>query len=188
MTGTPPGRMIALAAAVAVAMMPGLQAQRSARTEHEVMAAYLYNFARFVEWPAGSPRRSADTFQICVLGVDPFGRALDTVVAGEEVAGRKVVARRVRLAEEESCDILFVSGSEERQLTTVLSAAGRMDVLTVSDMPRFTERGGMIQFVTRDGRVRFEIDLRHAQDRGLRVSSDLLKVASAVRPGRGPGK
>ena len=152
------------------------------RTESEIKAAYLFTFGRFVEWPA---RAAAGDVAICVLGADPFGPVLDATLTAATLRGRKVVATRVRTLEEAApCHILFVSASEERQLPAIVAALARRDVLTVSDMPRFVGRGGMVQFVTAGSRVRFEIDLAAALDAGLMLSSDLLRVASAVR--RGP--
>ncbi len=177
-------RTLAGCALVAVALSAAVDAQRAA--EYEVKAAYLVNFAKFVVWPAAT-RPRGDVFAICVVGADPFGRALDDVVRGTQVDGRVVVVRRLASAGvDDDCWILFVSGSEERRVGDVLRAVSGADVLTVSDMPQFVGRGGMIQLVTRDGRVRFEINLAPAEDVGLRVRSELLRVALAVRPARGP--
>jgi hypothetical protein len=92
------------------------------------------------------------------------------------------VARRVTSpSEATACHVLFIGASEERRVAAIVGELARAHVLTVSDMPAFVDRGGMIQFVTTGGRVRFEIDLRSAQEAGLTMSSDLLRVASVVR-------
>lgn len=171
------------ALAAAVVSEPAV-AQRAA--EHEVKAAYLANFAKFVVWPAAAHSRG-EMFVICVVGADPFGPALDNLVRGTRVDGREVVVRRLASADtNEGCWILFISGSEERRVGEVLEAVSGVDVLTVSDMPQFLGRGGMIQLVTRAGRVRFEINLPPAEAAGLRVRSELLRVALAVRSEREP--
>lgn len=156
--------------------------EKSKPSEYQVKAVYLYNFSRFVEWPSQAPALKTNSFEICVLGRDPFGPALDTTVAGENVDGKSVVARRISKPEEGlDCRVLFVSASEDSHLKSDLTVFEKAGVLTVSDMPHFSQRGGMIQFVTDGGKVRFEVNLSNANDSGLSLSSDLLKLAVAVR-------
>jgi hypothetical protein len=165
-----------------------LLAQQASAPEHEIKAAYLYNFARFVEWPPRTDPAPAGSFAICVLGKDPFGGALDAVVAGVSIDGARVVARRLSsAADAASCRVLYISTSEDERVTAILATVGRAAVLTVSDVPRFIERGGMIQFVTDKGRVRFEVGLPAAQDATLTLSSALLRVASVVHRNRQRG-
>lgn len=148
-------------------------------TEYQVKAAYLYNFGKFIRWPATS---KSNSFAICVLGHDPFGPTLDATLAGETIDGRKVVAMRLSRAQDAAdCRILFISASENARLDDILAVLGKTGVLTVSDMPQFTERGGMIQFVLEGDRVRFEVNLGAAQRASLSPSSELLKVATTVR-------
>lgn len=159
---------------------PAVQAQRSRPTESQVEAIYLFNFSRFIEWPA-EPAPAA-TFSLCVLGEDPFGAFLDATLAGETVAGRNFVARRISKPEDAlGCRILFVSASEQSHLNELFDVLAKKSVLTVSDIPRFAQRGGMIEFVVDKDKVRFEINLTSATDAGLTLSSDLLKVAVTVR-------
>jgi hypothetical protein len=176
------------AVALLLLLAQSASAQQPAAAEHEVKAAYLYNFARFVAWPPRTAARAQEPFAICVLGTDPFGRSLEMIVDGVTIEGARVVVRHMTSARDATaCRILFISGSEERGLDGILAALARADVLTVSDMPRFVERGGMIQFVIDKGRVRFEVGLPPAQDAGLMLRSELLRVASAVRRERRPG-
>ncbi len=151
-------------------------------SEYAVKAAYLYNFGKFVKWPADSkPGRNAN-FSICVLGQDPFGTSLDATVEGENISGKPVVVRRVTSAREgSSCNMLYISPSERGRLPEILAAVGKDSTLTVSDMPEFIQRGGMIEFVMDSGRVRFQINLEAAQAAGLNLSSELLKVAMNVK-------
>jgi hypothetical protein len=168
--------------------VPRLHSQQSKPGEFEVKAAYLYNFGRFVEWPAESGIDRNESFEICVLGADPFGPALDATLAGETIGGKRVMAKRISKPQEvNSCRILFVSSSEESHLKEVLAALDRTRVLTVSDIPRFSERGGMIGFVLEGNRVRFDVNLDSAQGAGLTLSSELLKVATSVRKGSHSG-
>jgi hypothetical protein len=151
-------------------------------SEYQVEAVYLYNFGRFVEWPSKGTAAKTGSFTICVLGDDPFGTALDTTVAGEAIGNQSVVARRLSNPQEAvECQILFVSSSEANKLNKIVEVLDKSAVLTVSDMPQFLERRGMIQFVSEGNRIRFEVNLTAAQHAGLTLSSDLLKVAAAVR-------
>jgi uncharacterized protein DUF4154 len=98
---------MAVALAWALVAVPCLQAQGSKPTDYDVKAVYLYNFGRFVEWPASVTARS-DPFTVCVLGQDPFGPALDTTLAGETIGGKGVAAKRISTPQEAvSCQILF---------------------------------------------------------------------------------
>ena len=156
-------------------------AQQQRANEYDVKSAYLYNFGRFVEWPNKSTDKE-DLFAICVLGHDPFGAALDAALAGQTVGGQKAVAKRISKAEDApGCRVLFISGSEDGQLKNIIAVLDHMGILTVSDMPQFSQRGGMIQFVPEGNRVRFEVNLKSVQDAGLMLSSELLKVAVTVR-------
>ena len=149
-------------------------------TEYQVKAAYLYHFGRFVDYPAGLAVKHGG-FEICVLGQDPFGPTLDAAVSGEAIEQSQVKVRRLaNAADSSSCRILFISSSEEPNLKKILSGLRKEPILTVSDIPQFVQRGGMIRFVAEDNRVRFEVNLSAAQDAGLTLSSELLKVAVNV--------
>ena len=181
-------RLVAAVAAWVLLFPFNLNSQKSKATEYDVKAAYLFNFARFAEWQAGSPAARNDTFAICVLGQDPFRAALDAVVTGETIAGKAVVARRITKPQEAvNCRVLFISSSEDSRLQEILGALDGACVLTVSDMPQFTRRGGMIQFVTDGSKIRFEINLANAGVAGLTLSSELLKVAVTVIRNSQPG-
>ena len=153
-------------------------AQTAVPTQDEVEAAYLYNFAKFVTWPATT---KSDVMNVCILGKDPFGATLDQIVAGEAIDGRHLAVHR--LADEHSvqpCAILFIGESESSHLDRALSAVSRLPILTVSDIPGFMKDGGTIQFVLQDNRVRFEVNLNAARKCGIVLSSQLLKVATRV--------
>lgn len=150
-------------------------------TDYQVKAIYLYNFGKFVQWPAGASDKDAD-FTVCVLGQDPFGPALDTALAGAMIGGKHVTAKRITTPGESGhCRILFLGSTEAARLKKTIEALDKEAVLTVSDIPEFSRHGGMIEFVTEESRVRFEVNLDAAQQAGLSLSSDLLKVATTVR-------
>jgi YfiR/HmsC-like len=169
-------------AACVLFAVPSIRAQQSKLPEYEVKAAYLYNFGKFVEWPATANAGKDNSFTICVLGQDPFGPALDAALAGQSIDGKNVVARRLSKAQEAvNCRIVFISSSEESRLKDVLEALDKAAVLTVSDIPQFSTRGGAIQFVLDGKKIRFEVNLSNAAEAGLTLSSELLKVATTVR-------
>ena len=168
--------------------IPPLQAQQPKVSEYQVKATYLYNFGRFVQWPASSVAANGNSFSICVIGQDPFGAALDTILSGEIIDGKAVVAKRIAKPEDAvNCRVLYISTSEDSRLKGVLAAVDKAGVLTVSDIPQFSQRGGIIQFVMAGNKIRFEVNLTSAQDAGLILSSDLLKVAAIVRKISQPG-
>jgi hypothetical protein len=153
-------------------------AQATAPTQDEVEAAYLYNFAKFVTWPATA---KSDVLNVCVLGKDPFGATLDQIVTGETIDGRHLAVRR--LDDEHSvqpCAILFIGESEASHLDRDLAEVAKLPILTVSDIPEFMQDGGTIQFVLKENRVRFEVNLNAARRCGIVLSSQLLKVATRV--------
>lgn len=165
---------------------PSAQALRP--RDDQVKAVYLLNFGRFARWPPAEPAAAAPAFAVCVLGRDPFGSTLDTVVAGEKIDGRPVVTKRLASpAQVAGCRILFISASEGSHLKEIFQLVDRAPTLTVSDMPRFTEQGGMIQFVSEGSRIRFAVNVAATEHAGLMLSSELLRVAIAVKGSRSPG-
>jgi YfiR/HmsC-like len=173
---------VGMALALALFVASGLLAQQPKPNEYQVKATYLYNFGRFVKWPDTVPAGKGDSFPVCVLGRDPFGSILDSTLAGETLDDKPVVLRRISQPQGAAeCRILFISSTEEKRLKDILGALDESGVLTVSDMPGFTRRGGMIQFVLEGDKVRFEINLDSAESAKLVLSSELLKVAASVK-------
>lgn len=159
-----------------------LAGQSPKPSEYQVKAAYIYNFGKFIKWPANASFSSDGSFVICVLGDDPFDAVLQSTLAGELLGGRPVTVKRIRKPQDaSSCRILFLNAVEKSHLQGILEVLGQASVLTVSDIPDFSKRGGMIQFVLDGDKVRFEINRASAEDAGLILTSDLLKVAAAVR-------
>ena len=165
-----------------------LDAQQSkAPTEYDVKSAYLYNFGKFVRWPENQTA-AGEPFSICILGLDPFGAALDHTLAGQTIDGKSITAKRISHPEEATdCRILFIGLSEESRWKEILAALSKKSILTVSEIPQFSRRGGMIQFVMEGNRVRFEVNLTAAENAGLTLSSELLKVATTVKRNPTPG-
>jgi len=147
--------------------------------EYQVKAAFLLNFTKFVEWPAAAFEAADSPIAICILGEDPFGTALDQIVAGEVVSGRKLTIQRLKRAPApKSCQVLFI-GRADKDVPKIPPGLGP-GVLTVGDGESFIRDGGMIAFVLENRRVRFSINQSAAENAGLRLSSKLLSVARSV--------
>ena len=156
-------------------------AQESATNEYQVKAAYLFNFVKFVEWPANIFPSVDTPVEICVVGRNPFGHALEDSIAGKTVGGRRLeITHLSRGVELRSCQILFISSSEKSQMPEILQKLAGASVLTVSDTSGFTENGGIINFVLDGDRVRFDANVEAAGQAHLRLSARLLTVARAV--------
>ena len=144
--------------------------------EYQVKAAFLYNFAKFVQWPS---KDGPSHIVIGIVGDDPLGDVLDQIVRGKTVDGRELVVRRLRPDDDPRlCQILFVSSSEARRTPDLLMRLQASGVLTVGEAPHFLREGGVIRFYVEDSRVRFEISLQGAAHAGIRISSQLLSLAS----------
>lgn len=163
----------------AVAMLP-VYAQAQAVTPPALKAAFLYNFARFAEWPEGS-LLPGERLTLCVTGDDLVTAALRETVRGRVIGGREVVVAAVMTgAPFESCHLLYVSRADERGLVRLLAAVGTHPVLTVSDHPRFAELGGIAQFIVDEDRMRFAINVASAGRARLQLSSRLLSLATII--------
>ncbi len=152
---------------------------KEALREYDVKAAFLYNFTRFTQWPPGIFRDAHTPLILCVIGENPFGDALNAV-ARKRSNGRPVhVLLDVDTTHIGQCHVAFFAFSERIAIEDHLSRITG-PVLTVSDIPDFSERGGMIQLNRIGNRIRFEVNLAAARDHNLTISSKLLKLASSV--------
>jgi uncharacterized protein DUF4154 len=150
--------------------------------ENDVRAAFLYNFTRFVEWPA--PLQPDEPFRLCALADTAFLAALDRTIAGESVGGRPLVRAEARSVDEaRHCAILYVARGYKEQAAPLLAAVRDLPVLTVGEGPTFVKQGGAIGFLLENNRVRFDISQRAVQRSGLKASSKLLRVARNVEGG-----
>jgi hypothetical protein len=156
-------------------------AQEVNSLEKAVKATYLYKFGAFVDWPTHA-FDSSDGFYLCVAGDDPFGATLDLAVHGQQVQGRPITVRRIQTAERDShCHIMFISGSSTQSVAEGIAAVSGTPTLTITDESRDANAKGIIHFVIRDNRVRFEIDDQVAAASGLTISSKVLSLAVSVK-------
>ncbi len=165
------GRFTVLFLLIVDAFAHSVIAASDSATEATVKAAFVYNFAKFVEWQTDP----SSSVKICLAGVDSELAATMTGLEGRTVQTRSVSVRRdVKPGELDACQILVV-GPNGRTLAD--AARGKAGLLTVSDVRGFAASGGIVELFVEDGRMRFEINARAAQRAGLRISSQLLKLA-----------
>ncbi len=173
-------QFLAPAALLAAPWARSAPGQSPPASEYQLKAAFLFNFARFVEWPAERSRSEGAPIIIGILGEDPFGEAFGPLL-NKTISGRPLAVRRfTRMEEIRICQVLFVSSSHRKQLPRILEEAGRTAVLTVGETDSFAERGGMIQFLLEDNKVRFEVNVEAADKAGLKISSKVLTLARRV--------
>jgi len=155
--------------------------QAQSATEFQVKAAFLFNFAKFVEWPADAFSSADAPLQICVLGRDPFGHEFEEMIADKTVNGHRIeVIHPSGVPQAKSCQIIFVAASEKQQVREVLHGLRGASVLTVGDSAGFARMGGIINFVLDESRVRFEVNVKAAERAHLKVSARLLTVAKLI--------
>jgi YfiR/HmsC-like len=186
----PPGfRRRWFAASVLLLVAAGALAGRGAEapghepTEYEVKAAFLYHFAQLVDWPQAAP--GDKPFVMALVGEDVFGRLLEDAIGAEKAHNRSIRVVRARSVDtlEQQPDILFLGARNRREVQHALALLANSPVLTVGEIEGFADAGGMIGFrLTPDGRIGFDINLRAADQAGLRLSSQLLKIARIVGP------
>ena len=189
--------ILILVAAMTLNLAPSADAQTgdaSDSSEYLIKAGFIYNFAKFVEWPSTSFPQADSPIVIGILGTDPFGSVLDRIVADKKIGSRGFVVRRYKWSKDlkdlRECQILFVSSSEKVHTDEVLEFVKWLPVLTIGETPGFAERGGVIRFTVEDNRVRFEVSVDAAHNANLNISSRLLTLAKIIPPStsaRNPG-
>jgi len=149
--------------------------------EHLVKSAFIYNFAKFIEWPSGAFADSAAPLVLGVLGHDPMQTALKSV-AGKMIGTHPLVIKAAASNESLSaCHMLFISGAEHANLASILNRLGHRPVLTIGDSEGYARKGVIINLVKARGKIRFQINLEAAKRCGLNISSKLLKLATIVK-------
>ena len=173
--------LVTFGAAVDSATGKGKDSAAARLRESLIKVAFLYNFARFTDWPAHAFQDSLTPFRFCVLGDDPFGAAFDSIAA-KAIRGRTVALSRLASVREAArCHVLFVSESEKRRLAEILAAVRSRPVLTVADITGFVVSGGIIKLKTVEKKIRFDINLAAGRLAGLRFSSRFLSLATIVQ-------
>lgn len=152
---------------------------QAATTESAVKAGFIYNFTKFIEWPASSNLYT--TFNLCVVGDNRLEDSLQALEG--KLVGSKSIKVRQNVSKEElkSCQMLFIAEDNDQATYALLHELGSEPVVTVSDSPEFTLKGGMIGLIRDGSRVGFEINLTPANTSSVRFSAQLLKLAKSVK-------
>jgi hypothetical protein len=154
-----------------------------AESEYDVKAAYLFKFTKFVEWPSAAFANAEAPFIIGVVGRDPFEGGLDRLIEGNTTGARRLQVRHLSAGDGNAlreCQMIFVIASEQRRLSSILSALQGRPVLVVGESEGFASAGGMLGFALRENRVGIEVNSTAARQARLKISSQLLNIAKIV--------
>lgn len=172
-------RNFLLTLACLLSFLAGAQGQPQVKPPR-VEAAFLRNFAHYINWPEQAFANDRSPWRVCVLGDDPFGDVLDDTLKGRTEQGRNFeIVRMDQLSELSSCQIVFVAYRGSASRRTVLAELQNRPVLTVGDAPEFLQEGGMIRFQVSD-RVEFGVNLDRARLASLKIPTRMLEVAHEV--------
>jgi len=180
--------ILIIALSLSLSWAPGALAQdrdSSDSSEYLIKAGFIFNFAKFVEWPPTTFAQPDSPIVIGILGTDPFGTIIDHIVQDKKIGGRGFVVKRLKWGAElkdlRECKILFVGASGRAHIDELVQIVKFLPILTVGETPGFAEHGGVIRFVVEDNRVRFEVNVDAARQGGLTISSRLLTLARIIQ-------
>jgi hypothetical protein len=177
--------ILIVALSFSLSWAPGALAQDRDSSEYLIKAGFIFNFAKFVDWPPATFAQPDSPIVIGILGTDPFGAIIDQIVQEKKIGGRGFVVRRLKwgtdLKDLKECKILFVGASERVHIDELVQIVRGLPILTVGETPGFAEHGGVIRLVLEDNRVRFEVNVDAARQAGLTISSRLLTLARIIQ-------
>lgn len=163
-------------------LLPAIEAHSV--SVNETKSEMLWNIAKFVQWPEASLVNSKGQIVFTILGEDDLAAELANLLSSKTINGKPVFVRFARRPRDaHGSQILYVASSESQHMDDVLMEVAGAPVLTVADTPAFAAHGGMVGFAQDSGKVRFEINLVHAERSGLRISAKLLALARVVESG-----
>ncbi len=143
----------------------------------KIKSAYLYNFLKYVKFNHGEQDSNLKEYNVCILGSDPFGSALDAM-SGRTAKGVSVNVKRVKnIIDAKTCHIVYVSESEQNNLSSIIESLQKLSILTVSDIDNFVQAGGIIGFIGENKKIGIEINLTNARLSNIRISALLLEIA-----------
>jgi hypothetical protein len=186
--------MLCLCLGLIVTQIASAETSSAKYKEYEVKAAFIFNFLKFIDWPQG---KIADNGSIVIgiIGEDTFGPATD-IFKDKAVEEHKLTVKRFegleqikklpekdkndRLEALKKCHLLFICQSEQKQIREILEIVNNNGVVTVADTEGFIESGGIVNFLTEDNKIRFDINQSAAEKNGLKIRSQLLRLAKRV--------
>jgi len=150
--------------------------------EYLIKAAYLLNFAMFIEWPRDAFPTASSPITIGVVGSDPFGQTLDLTVDKRRIDNRRIVVKRLQWGQDfRQCHILFIGSAESARIGELTSRVAGQPVLIVGEATDLAKRGATINFKIEDDKVRFEVNVDAAKRARLTISSKVLRLARIVK-------
>ncbi len=170
---------LVLAVSIGLALAPPLVASEPPEGA-QVKAAFVFNFLKFVEWPAEARSRTPRSIHLCIIGNRPLDGKLD-LLAGRNLSGRVInIIQNASPASDTPCHIAYIADTDTSFLKDLQRLAPGAPTLTVSDQRDFVDQGGMIELRIIDGKVRFDINLLATRAANLQLSSQLLQLANRV--------
>ncbi len=168
-------------AVVATTLLSLTDSYAQSATAPALTSAFLYNFAKFTEWPADA-LAPGQRLALCVLGDNAVASALEQIIRGHSIESHELTVELLKSdASARSCHVLYLSGLDEKRSLQVIDSLKAAPVLTASDAVRFAEVGGVAQLILEDGRMRFTINVTAAQRARLQLSSKLLSLARIIK-------
>ncbi len=164
-----------------LAFLSPARAQNEASSEYRVKLAFLYNFAQFVEWPADAFPDPGSPLKICVVGNNPFSGAIEQSLRGRAVGGHPLELKTLSPQEDpRGCQLIFVRATEMKSAARIFALMRGSSTLTVGEAPSFAARGGVINLVREENKLRFEVNIKAVSQTRLKLSSKLLALARIV--------
>lgn len=181
---TRPRHLHAILVSLLTLGFPAHVSAQSDAAEYRIKAAFLFNFAKFVEWPAGTFGDGKQPITFCTIGEDPFRGKLDEVVSGKTIDNHVVQVRHYKQPPDaRGCHVLFIGAEQKNQWASTLEHLKHSPVLTVGEINHFTQERGMIGLILEENKLRFDINLDAARSAQLKISSKLLSLAKVVIEG-----
>lgn len=141
-------------------------------------SVFIYNFSKYVKWPDA---QNSENFVIGVLGASAIQKDLEAMAAAKNVNGRTIEIKQFKSAEEVSdCHILYVAATASEKFNQVLSETNSKPILVVTDNPGFANKGAAINFIEVGGKIKFELNQKNVEKRGLKVAGSLASLAILV--------
>ena len=174
-------RFLLLMLSVGLCLSSFSYAQLPEEDEYKIKAAFLFNISKFVDWPSDTFSNESAPIVIGILGEDPFGDFL-SFVEGKTIKGRRVVVKYFNISQDVMrCHVLFICQSEKNKVSNYFPELNVNGMLTIGDMERFAQNGGMINLIKLDDKIHFEINVDAAENSGLVISSKLLNLARIIK-------
>lgn len=173
---------LALIVTATLAALPASRAHAQEASADAVKAAFVFNFAKLVAWPAGRFEKEDSPLHVCLLPDDPMKSALSSALEGKLVGDRPVVVESAASDELKQCHVVFLGSTLERQYAEAMARARGAGVLIIDEGRAFAWPNGMIRLFTEDGRIRFELNVAAVEQAGLKVDPRMIRLARIATP------